>query len=100
MSRINYPATSPYAITPQTAGGIGRYVHRTIPAHSQDAVYTIEAKYNLRPDLLAYDLYGSEDYWWVFCVRNMNHLRDPIWDFKTGVTIVLPPKTHIQSVIA
>lgn len=99
MSKVNYPSTSPYAITPQTSWNIGLYNHRAIPADKADRQILIGLKYNLRPDRLAFDLYGSSDYWWVFMVRNMNIIRDPIWDFQAGVTIFVPSAAHLRSVI-
>lgn len=90
MTKIVYPNTSPYALTPQSNWSIGLYVHRPIPETSDDTEYTIESKYQNRPDLLAYDLYGKSELYWVFMVRNMNVIRDAIWDFDTGVTIFLP----------
>lgn len=99
MTKVNYPITSPYAITPQTSWNIGLYKHRAIPADVGDREILIGLKYNLRPDRLAFDLYGSSDYWWVFLVRNMNIIRDPIWDFQAGVTIFVPSAQHLRSVI-
>ena len=65
----------------------------TLPSFSSsisDEVYTIEADYNERPDLLASKLYETSELWWVFATRNPDIIVDPIRDFKTGVTIALP----------
>ena len=51
---------------------------------------TLEAKYEEKPDLLAYDLYGNAKLWWVFALFNQNKLADPIVDFKTGLKISVP----------
>ena len=40
--------------------------------------YTIESQYQYRPDLLAYDLYGSTKLWWVFAQRNMNIIKEDL----------------------
>mgnify|MGYP000279992058 CR=1 FL=1 len=50
----------------------------------------LEAKYNEKPDLLAYDLYGNSKLWWVFALFNQDKLKDPILDFKSGITITVP----------
>jgi hypothetical protein len=50
----------------------------------------IPAQYTYRPDLLAYDLYGSSKLWWVFTQRNMNILKDPVYDLVAGIEIFLP----------
>jgi hypothetical protein len=55
-----------------------------------DKYYTIESKYEFRPDLLAHELYGDSGYWYVFILRNMDKLEDPIYDFTTGKEIRLP----------
>ena len=53
----------------------------------------LQPKYNKRPDLLAYDMYGSSRLWWVFAHYNRDTLRDPIMDFISGTKIVAP-KTY------
>jgi hypothetical protein len=52
----------------------------------------IESKYDNRPDLLAYELYGNAKLWWVFAAFNQDTLVDPIIDFKSGTTINVPTK--------
>jgi hypothetical protein len=94
-----YPATSPYATTASAGWYLGLYKHRAVPVDSADREVTITIKYHLRPDLLSYDLYGTPVYWWVFLVRNMNVIRDPIWDFTEGKTIMVPSVNHLRSVV-
>ena len=91
-----YSATSPYFITTERAEYLDVLSPRTITAEGDDHSYTIERTYAYRPDLLAYDLYGSPRLWWVFAQRNPNELEDPIYDFKPGVTIQLPKSTNIS----
>ncbi len=69
---------------------------RPVSAEPDDYLYTIEPQYNHRPDLLAYDLYGSPKLWWVFVQRNMNVLRDPIYDFLPGTTIYIPKRSNLE----
>lgn len=66
--------------------------------NTDDREYIIEAKYHHRPDKLAKDLYGSEQYWYVFILRNMDVLEDPIFDFKTGVTIRIPTNNNVKGI--
>ncbi|MDA9302362.1 baseplate wedge protein 53 [bacterium] len=54
--------------------------------------YTIENKYNLRPDLLAHKLYGDSNLWWVFAKFNQDELSDPIFDFVSGLEIQVPER--------
>jgi hypothetical protein len=97
--KIDYARNSPYAVTPQASWYIGRYVHRTIPAHRDDRSFVLEARHQYRPDLLAQELYGSPAYYWIFLVRNTKLIRDPIWDFRTGMTITIPSSEYIKSII-
>jgi hypothetical protein len=64
-----------------------------------DTSIEIHTKYNLRPDLMAYDMYGSPNYWWVFALKNKDKLIDPVEDFKAGLTIVVPPKNGLRSLL-
>jgi|TARA_Y100000310_G_scaffold69730_2_gene65286 hypothetical protein len=59
----------------------------------------IHSKYHLRPDLMAYDTYGSPNYWWVFALMNKDKLIDPVEDFKAGLTIIVPSKNKIRSLL-
>jgi len=61
-----------------------------------DESYTINAMYAERPDMLAFQLYGSTRLWWVFALRNPDLLKDPITDFKEGLTIFLPSAENVK----
>jgi alpha-L-fucosidase len=91
-----YSQTSPYYQTPQNSINLGVLVPRTITADLDDQSYTIERTYAYRPDLLAYDLYGTPRLWWVFAQRNPDQIEDPIYDFRPGVTIQLPKPANIS----
>lgn len=69
---------------------------RDIPKDQTDNVFTIDATYNLRPDLLSFDLYGTSALWWVFAMRNPDTLKDPLFDFRTGTVIYIPSKYNIS----
>jgi len=72
---------------------------RPVPAESDDVVYEIEPQYTYRPDLLAFDLYGNHKLWWVFAQRNMNVIKDPIYDFEAGVEIYLPKQSSLRELL-
>lgn len=99
MTKIIYKTVSPYALTPQSNWSIGLYNHRSIPSFGDDRAYTIERKYHNRPDWLAYHLYGDSELYWVFMVRNMNVIRDPIWDFEEGVEIYITSKENLKKTL-
>lgn len=87
----SYPSTSPYYLTEIVNGEfLDVMVNRAIPSNPTDQQWTITPTYNLRPDLLANDLYGDSRLWWVFAQRNPNRLTDPLNSFVTGTVIYLP----------
>ena len=70
---------------------------RPVPADEDDVVYEIEAQYHQRPDLLAYDMYGNPKLWWIYSQRNMDILKDPIFDFTAGTKIYLPQGSKLKT---
>ena len=71
----------------------------SIPKQIDDESYVIDAAYNERPDLLAYDRYGSSRLWWVFALRNPDLIEDPIRDFKSGLEIKVPRKGVLDTIL-
>lgn len=68
---------------------------RTVYQTSRDDVdYVIEPKYNIRPDLLAYDVYGSPRYMWL--ILQYNNILDVNTEFVSGKTISLPTPTRVK----
>ena len=90
-----YTKTSPWFDTTVSNGYLGKFNIRPVSAEPDDIRYTIDPQYNYRPDLLSFDLYGTPKLWWVFTQRNMNVIRDPIFDFKVGTTIFIPKKSKL-----
>lgn len=72
---------------------------RPVSAEPDDFLYTIESQYMYRPDLLAHDLYGDAQLWWVFTQRNMDVLEDPIFDFVPGKKIYIPKASGLRTVL-
>lgn len=97
---VEYSQSSPYY---ETATFDSRFldtmVNRTVPARPDDIYTEISATYHLRPDLMAYDLYGSSGLWWVFIARNPNVMQDPIWDFTSGTSIFIPQKKYLVAAL-
>ena len=94
-----YAPTSAYFSTPKTGIYLLPWVNRPIPKKSDDILFRINSTYNLRPDLLAYDLYQDAGLWWVFAQRNPNTLTDPLGDFREGVQIYIPKIDTLKSAL-
>jgi hypothetical protein len=94
-----YSAFSPYYITGTVNNQfLDIMVDRPLPKFSDDILWTITNVYNLRPDMLAYDLYGNSKLWWVFAQRNPNRLKDPLFDFVVGTEIYLPKQDTLAAI--
>lgn len=95
-----YPATSPYQATDIfNEKFLDVMVNRPIPLIATDVYWTITTAYEYRPDMLAYDLYQDSRLWWVFAQRNPNTLKDPYFDFVTGLGIYLPKLSTLKQVL-
>jgi len=94
-----YKDSSPWKFTRVEPNYLGYYNHITIEPYDDDLSYTILPQYNYRPDLLAYDIYGDAKLWWVFASRNMDRLKDPIFDFRSGLEIRLPKKSTLNALL-
>ena len=92
MAQVTYSRSSPYFSTASFGQFLDVLTARPITAQDDDVVYTIDAIYQFRPDLLAFDLYGDSALWWVFAARNPNVIEDPLLDFLIGTTIYVPKK--------
>jgi len=95
----NYDATSPYYLTQYSQFFLDVMVDRPIPKESDDVLFTINLTYQYRPDLLAFDLYGTPTLWWVFYQRNPNTLTAPPLDFAVNTRIYLPKESTLKSAL-
>lgn len=68
-----------------------------IATSASDETYIIGHGYDERPDLLAFEIYGTSRLWWVFALKNPDVLVDPIRDFKSGTKIILPSPDTIKT---
>lgn len=92
-----YSKSSPYYATPEINGYLDILYLRDIPSAVGDVLYIVPQVYSLRPDLLAYDIYGDEKLWWVFAVRNKDVIQDSIYDMVAGQRIYLPTVATLTS---
>lgn len=80
----------------------GQATYFPLPAAYRSAIkivgkYTVPPSQKNRPDMIAYQLYGSEDYWWL--VLWMNNLTDPFSSLNIGDTILIADLTDVNSLL-
>jgi hypothetical protein len=62
-------------------------------------IIVVDPKFEFRPDLLSYELYGNSSYWWVIALLNRTQLQDPIRDLQAGMVLRVLPKSAINGLI-
>ena len=92
-------SSSPYYTTPVTSSYLDLMNNRYRPNYPDDQMFSITQVYQYRPDLLAHDLYGDSNLWWVFAQRNPNTLVNPLMDFKVGTNIYLPKSATLKQAL-
>ena len=65
----------------------------TIPKANDDIVYEITPKYEFRPDLIAYQVYGKATFSWL--VLQYNTIVDINLELGSGETILLPSQNRV-----
>jgi hypothetical protein len=71
---------------------LGWWERTKFPADVSDISLEIGMRYNMRPDLLAYDLYGKSTLGWF--VLQYNYISD-VTDFVTGLQLIVPTKSRL-----
>lgn len=84
-------------ITDVYSNRLGWWDGFTASTAPDDQTFALDAKYNVRPDLLAYDLYGKSTLMWL--VLWFNAIVDINEEFVTGATITVPSKSRVFSSI-
>jgi hypothetical protein len=95
----DYTKLSPYYTTPISGSYLDIANFRQISGETNDVQFTVTSQYEFRPDLLAYDLYGDVNLWWVFSVRNKDIVKDPIYDLFAGQIIYLPKLSTLKNTL-
>ena len=99
MATTLYNNNSLYYTTNQNTWRLSLWNARDIPVMSSDQVLVLDQVYQYKPDLLAYDLYGSSRLFWVFMMRNKDLIFDPIYDMVAGMTLLVPTKDSLTSLL-
>lgn len=77
-----------------TANRIGWWERRTFTTSPLDVKIPITMRYANRPELLAYDMYGTTSLMWF--VLQYNNISDVTEEFVVGVTLTLPTRDRLQ----
>ena len=97
---MSSPSLSPYGRTPiNRTGYLDILSPRPVPINKEDIVFEITSEYIYRPDLLAHIIYGRKELWWVFAQRNLDILKDPVFDFVAGTKIYLPDPSALKNTL-
>ena len=91
---------SPYARTPINSNGyLDILKHLADDIDNTNYLFEITSEYTYRPDLLAHITYGRRELWWVFAQRNLDILKDPVFDFVAGTKIYLPDPSALRNTL-
>lgn len=72
---------------------LGWWERIVFPTSNTDIPVLITGKYHKRPDLVAYDYFGTTSLMWL--VLQYNHILDVNTEFVDGVEITLPQKSRV-----
>ena len=98
-TQSKYRSDSFYANTSIRDFYLDLWDHNVNLSDSKDTKMIIPTKYHKRPDLMAYDIYKSPNYWWIFALKNKDKLIDPVEDFVAGLEIIVPFASSMRSLV-
>lgn len=99
-SKSNYTTNGRYGYgggTVDLGNRLGWWDRRVLPSSPTDVTIKISSKYAKRPDLLAYDLYGTPTLQWL--ILQYNTILDINTEFVEGVSIIVPTKSRVHTEI-
>ena len=96
-SRLNYVPTIIDEDTNEVKLGIRDKlaINQLKEADIDATYYIIPDKFQYRPDLIAFEQYNNNRYWWV--IFEYNELDHPLKDFYTGRQIMIPPLEDVTA---
>lgn len=81
-------------VTEVSGDRLGWWERTIFPRSPLDVTIKLTRKYSMRPDLLAYDMYGKVTLQWF--VLQYNNIIDVTEEFVEGATITLPTKSRLM----
>ena len=94
-----YASNSPYSQTSLNSLYLDVANIPQVYLDGNEVAITLPARYANRPDLMAYELYGSSKLWWVFVAVNPDTITDPVYDFTEGTTVIVPSVASVKRFI-
>jgi hypothetical protein len=91
----NYGRYKQGGTTQKIGTNIGWWQRKIFPTAVDDMVFELPMKYQHSPDLLAYDIYGTDLLGWF--VLQYNNIINVNTEFVQGVRIQLPTKARLMS---
>ena len=79
MATASYKKNSAYYSTSSFGQFLDILTYRPITTKPDDVVYTVDAIYQFRPDMLAFDLYGDSAYGGCLLLAIPMLLKIPCW---------------------
>ena len=79
--------------TDQFSNRVGFWQRRKFQKHQSDLIITIDARYDRKPWLVAYDKYNDVELMWF--VLQYNTILDINTEFVVGKTIQIPTKSRL-----
>lgn len=73
---------------------LGWWERKVFPKSPTDVTLTLTARYNRRPDLLAFDLYGKAGLQWF--ILQYNTISD-VTEFGQGTVLIVPTRARLFS---
>ena len=95
---LNRSAYLSAGVSPKTLSYLSaKYLNIRYIVPARDTFVVTQAYVANAPGI-AFDYYGSQDYWWVVCL--FNGILDPIEDFVPGLALQLPSLTDINAFLS
>jgi hypothetical protein len=89
-----YLRTPVYSVGGALSFGIRREI---ILPDATDRVVTVTQPLAGRLDLIAYELYGSSDFWWVLC--DLNQIADPMTEIAAGTELRVAQQDRVLNAV-
>ena len=79
----------------RTRYGVWKVPRISLAGHSR---YLVKASDLMRPDLIAFSVYGKSTYWWV--IMYVNKIANPFVDLSAGLVLKIPRLEAVTSALS